>query len=447
MSEIRPRFEELSLKDKLDDKEREEYDQTRGEWDELEARRVDLEDRQRRAQAAGAINFNLVREVDPFGVELRNVPQSQMLGHGKRAVDTMQHKFPNEDRTDEMIRVIERGGSVGETAARLAVTTGSDEYRAAWMAYMTGKNSYDARLLDRANDEYRAMTAGTGNTGGYMVPLYMDPSFSLTGAGSYNPIRNVANVKQITTLTYNGSNWAQITAGLLGENAAFSDNTPTVAQIQIATYKIGAYIPASFEAFEDIDMLAQDAGEAFMDAKTNYESTQFATGSGSAPHGVITDVTAITASRVTPATGGAFVVGDMYKVHAALDPRYRYANPDQRAWMASVNIIDLIRQFGTANNYFAFLADSTGGQPPRLLGDQLLEASTMATAVTTGNNVLLFGDFSRFIIVDRVGVSTEFIPNVFDQATGRPSGTRAWLMHWRVGSGIADANGFRILKL
>jgi HK97 family phage major capsid protein len=91
--------------------------------------------------------------------------------------------------------------------------------------------------------------------------------------------------------------------------------------------------------------------------------------------------------------------------------------------MASVNIIDLMRQFATANNYHAFLTDMTTGQPPRLLGDPLIEASTMSTTVTTGQNIALYGDFRQFYIIDRVGMSVEFIPNVFDQATGRPSGT------------------------
>jgi len=449
MQELKPRFEELATKDKLDDLERSEFDKTKTEWDELDERRIDLEDRQRRAQAAGSVNFEFTqtRDVNPFTVETRNVDHRQMLGHGKRAVEAMRSKFASDDEAEGMTRLIERGGSVGELASRLAVTTGSDEYRAEYMKYMTGNKSADLGLLQRANDEYRAFTAGTGNTGGYMVPLYMDPTFGITGAGAYNPIREVANVKQITTLVYNGSTVAQGVAELLGENAAFADKAPAVAQIQFNTYKIGAYIPASFEAFEDIDRLAADVGEWFADAKNIYEATQFATGSGSAPHGVVTDVTAVTTSRVSPQTGGLYAVGDLYKVHAALPPRYRYGNPASRAWMMSVNIIDTTRQFATANNYHAFLTDLSNGQPPRLLGDQLLEASTMATAVTTGNNIVLYGDFSKFLIVDRVGMSTEFIENVFDQASGRPSGTRAWLMHWRVGSGVSDAGAFRVLLL
>lgn len=446
MEEIKPRFLELSTKEKIaDGEERSEYDRVTHEWDELNERRTDLEERQRRALAAGSIQFNRNTAANPFTADLR-VDRNQALGLGRAAIDDMAGKFTTRDQAEGFTRLMERGGAIGETAARLAVTTGSDEYREAYMAYMTG-GAFDQRLLQRALDEYRAMTAGTGASGGYMVPLYMDPSFSITGAGSYNPIRDVANVKQITTLTYNGSNAAQVTAGLLGENAAYTDNTPTVAQIQIPTYKIGAYIPASFEAFEDIDTLATDVGMLFADAKANYEATQFATGSGSAPHGVVTDVTAVTASRVSPATGGTYVVGDLYKVHSALPARYRRTDGRSRAWMMSVNTIDSTRQFATANNYHAFLTDLTNGQPPRLLGDTLLEASTMSTSITTGQNLLLYGDFSQFTIVDRVGLSTEFIPNVFDQSTGRPSGTRAWLMHWRVGSGVRDANAFRILLL
>jgi HK97 family phage major capsid protein len=450
MKEIKPRYDELGTKDKLEGDEntgeRAEYNGLRNEWDSLEERRKDLQERQDRALAAGSVNFNTVRTENPFNVELRNLDPGQSLSHGRRAIDAMSAKFRTDDEADQMSRLIERGGGVGEIAARLAVTTGSDEYREAFLGYLTGKHAYDAKLLDRANAEYRAFTSGTGATGGFMVPLYMDPSFSITGAGAWNPIRDVANVKQISTLVYNGSNVAQGVAELLGENAAFADKAPAVAQIQIPTYKIGAYIPASFEAFEDIDRLGQDMQEWFADAKNNYEGTQFATGSGSAPHGVVTDVTAVTASRVAPATGGTFVVGDLYKLHAALPARYRH-RAETTAWMMSVNIIDTVRQFATSNNYHAFLTDLSNGQPPRLLGDPLIEASTMATTVTTGQNIALYGDFRQFYIIDRVGMSVEFIPNVFDQATGRPSGTRAWLMHWRVGSGVADANAFRVLLL
>ena len=451
MGELKPRLTELGQKDKLTDEEKGEFARVTSEWDELDERRIDLEERQRRAQAAGQIDFQVMkREEDPFKVDIGpSVSRSQVLGHGKRAVDAMGAKFRSDSHAEDVTRLMERGGKLGDVAARMAVLTGSDAYRENYLAYMTGKQNFDAELLERANEEYvRAMTAGTGATGGFMVPLYMDPTWQITGAGAYNPIRDVANVKQITTLTYNGSTGTGGTGEWVAENTAVADKAPAIAQVQIPTWKGIAYIPASFEAFEDIDTLSADLGEWFADAKNTLEATAFATGSGSnQPTGVVTAVTAVTASRVSPATGGTFVVGDVYKMHAALPARYRYSPAGGRAWTGSVNIIDAMRQFGTANNYHGFLTDLTAGQPPRLLGDQLLEASTMATTITTGQNILLFGDFSRYYIIDRVGTQTEFIPNVFDQATGRPSATRAWLMHWRVGANVSDANGFRILLL
>lgn len=447
MAEIAPRIKELSEVDGvLDDEQRAEWERTTDEWDDLAARKADLEERRDRANAASSVKFNVNRNPSVWETDLTSRNRGDILNAGLNAVEAMEHRFANRDHGQNVSRLIERGGGVGELAARLAITTGSQEYRDAWLNYMTGQ-PHDARLLGRANDEYRAMTAGTGSSGGYMVPLYLDPTMVLTGAGSTNPFRRVSTIKTINTLTYNGASAAQVTAGLLGENAAFSDNAPTVAQIQIPTYKIGAYIPASFEAFEDIDALAEDVRMLFADAKDNYEATQMATGSGSAPKGVVTAVTAVTASRVSPTTGGTYAVADIYKVHAALPARFRSPNADNRAWVMNVSIIDATRQFGTANNYHGFLTDLGGGQPPRLLGDSLFESSQMSSSITTGQNILLYGDFSRYYIVDRIGLQTEFIPNVFDQSTGRPSGTRAWLCHWRFGSDVADPNAFRILLL
>ena len=136
----------------------------------------------------------------------------------------------------------------------------------------------------------------------------------------------------------------------------------------------------------------------------------------------------------------------MFTIHSALPARYRYMDPGSRAFVASVNTIDKTRQFATANAYYAFLTDATTGAPPRLLGDQLLESSAMSSSYTTGQDVLLYGDFRKFYIIDRIGMSAEFIPNVFN-SSGLPTGTRAWLMHWRVGSGVADAGAFRLLRL
>ena len=86
-------------------------------------------------------------------------------------------------------------------------------------------------------------------------------------------------------------------------------------------------------------------------------------------------------------------------------------------------------------------------QPTKLLGQPLYEASDMVATVTTGSNILLAGDFSEYLIYDRIGVSIEYVPQVFDTSTGRPTGQRGYLAHWRVGADVLNSNAFRVLKL
>jgi len=134
MQEIKPRFEELSTKDALEAEERSEYDRTKTEWDALDERRIDLEERQSRAVAAKGVNFNRTTATRPFEADLRTTDQNQVLGMGRAAIDEMEARFANRDEAEQMTRLVERGGSIGEIAARLAVTTGSPEYRQAFLA-------------------------------------------------------------------------------------------------------------------------------------------------------------------------------------------------------------------------------------------------------------------------------------------------------------------------
>jgi HK97 family phage major capsid protein len=423
------------------------------EYEALEARKADLEQIASTAARAASFNFAPKLKDNPAAiVEDRDVamlPDSEARARAIEVVERSVRKFSSDAHADGVTRLIERGGEVGRKVARLALTTSSDEYRDAWITYMGGKHLTErqATLLERGLNVERAFTAGTGATGGFMVPLFLDPTMVITGAGIYNPIREVSTIKQIATLTWNSATAGQITAGVLGENTAFTDNTPTVAQVQIPTYKMGAYLPASFEAFEDIEALASDAVALFGDAKANLEGTLLSLGTGTAqPTGVMTAVAAVGGSRVSPTTGGVFGAPDIFKVHTALPARYRRGGRNL-AWIANVGVINAARQFGTSNVYYAYLANGTQGQPDTLLGEQLYEQSALSASLTTGQDILLFGDFSKYYIVDRIGAQTEFIPNVFDQATGRPSGTRAWLFHWRFGANAVDTNAFRDLRL
>ena len=49
-----------------------------------------------------------------------------------------------------------------------------------------------------------------------------------------------------------------------------------------------------------------------------------------------------------------------------------------------------------------------------LLGSPIAKASSITSTTTSGNILAVLGDFSQFIVYDRIGVSLEFVQNVVD---------------------------------
>jgi HK97 family phage major capsid protein len=63
------------------------------------------------------------------------------------------------------------------------------------------------------------------------------------------------------------------------------------------------------------------------------------------------------------------------------------------------------------------------------------------------NYVLVVGDFSNYVIADRIGMTVEFIPNLFDPTTARPTGQKGWFAYYRVGANVVNVGGFRLLNV
>ena len=69
----------------------------------------------------------------------------------------------------------------------------------------------------------------------------------------------------------------------------------------------------------------------------------------------------------------------------------------------------------------------------------------MSGATTSGTIMAILGDFSQFVIYDRIGVNVEYIANVVD-GSGVPTGQRGLVAYKRVGSDVTDLDAFRLLK-
>lgn len=293
-----------------------------------------------------------------------------------------------------------------------------------------------------------SMSTSTG-TAGYLIPLSLDPSAIITNAGAANPFRQISTVVQSPANSHRIITSAGADAQWLAENTAHTDASPTFGALDIALYKASQYITGSYEIIQDGALLAENIANIAADARNRLEASAFAVGSGSgAPYGVVTRVAAVTASRVSPTTGGSFTtasVADIYRVYDGLPARARQSQ--KLAWIANNSTYSLIRQMSASANGSSFWTELGEALPQQLLGVPRYESSAMTSTVTTGSALVVLGDFSRYTIVDHMaGPSLEAPLQVVD-GSGLPVGSRGWIYWHRVGGDCSDTSQFRLLQL
>jgi HK97 family phage major capsid protein len=290
----------------------------------------------------------------------------------------------------------------------------------------------------------RTMSIGTSADGGYAVPSSLDPSIILTNAGSANAMRQLARVVTVPVgKQWNGLSSAGVTASFDSELAEVSDDTPTLVNPNIPLYMARAFVPYSIEAGEDIANLTAELARLFADAKDRLEETKFTVGAGSTePKGVFTAVHAVTASRVTSTTAATIGLVDLQSVYRGVPQRARR----KATWLMNPVYSQAIRALGTSlsASFSGDLRDSTEGV---LLGRPIIESDDAPSTQTTTalDQEMILGDFSQFVIADRIGADVELIPHLFSTANGRPTGERGMYFRWRTGSACVNTNAFRQL--
>lgn len=351
-----------------------------------------------------------------------------------------------EDAGARLYKHIERD-KFGLDSAYVAAAS-SPAYERAFAKRLTGFSGAESQLepdeseamlaVGRAMAQ-RAMAVGEGKTGGFAVPLSLDPTILLTNDGAINPIRDLATVSTITTTTWAGVASAGVKAEFLAEAAKGKDNSPELSQPEVTPAHCQIYMPYSFEAGMDWPGLSAELAKLFADAKAVKEAEIFATGKGSEniPQGLISGATKL----VETATKEVVVSGDVYALQEALAPRWQ----PKATWLGSNKVSNQIYRYVAAGDT----------EEPRLmnesrdaiLGKPFKEVSTMSTKTTTKKErVLAFGDIgSAYRIVDRLGLTVETIPVVMDE--GVPTGQRALLAWFRVGAGVVNPSAVQVLAV
>lgn len=383
-----------------------------------------------------------LEHVDPPAAETRaqdparNQWESRALGTIERHRRSL--SAPAGDRLERLVRENDQRG----IGARYLAAVGNPAYDTAFGKILHDPNFGHLRFTSAEVAAVQSVTAVTeeralsltGSAGGFAVPFELDPSIMLTGTGAIDPLRQISTVRTVATDEWRGVTSTGITAGYAAEATETTDNAPTLVQPTISTEKAQAFVPFSIEIGMDWESMRRDLAEALEDAKTTLEATKFVSGSGTnEPAGVITGAT----NTVNATTGQTVDAEDVYRLQEALPARYQA----RARFVANGTIINTVYRLvgGGSTEPVLISEDRT-----RMLGKPLHEASAMATSPATGNKFLLLGDFSRFVIVDRIGLSIELVPHLFG-ANQRPTGQRGLYAFWRNGSKVVDANAFRVL--
>jgi HK97 family phage major capsid protein len=454
-TDVRQRLTELNTEHAglpFPDEAREEFANLQSADKEIDDRKTELEARDRYINSLAERPGNVERVEEPFkaprttsresdiydlstirtSVSNPEAANREIRDRAMRANEIARY-WAAEDRSQAQERVedlLDRDDT-GAVAKHILIT-GSPTYRSAWFKHFAGMPLTNAEAT--ALTSQRAMSL-TGSAGGFAVPFTLDPTILPTSNGAVNPLRQISRVVQITGDEWRGVSSGSITASYAAEATETTDNSPTLAQPTISTEKAQAFIPFSIEVGMDWPGLEAELGRLLQDSKDELEATKFTSGTGTnEPFGVLVGTT----NTVNAAAGQTFTIANLYALLNALAPRYQ----PRAAFVGNLQVTNRIRQFDTAGgaNLWETLLN---GAPPRLLGQPFYQLSAMGD-VATGVKFLLYGDFSRFVIVDRVGLSVDVIPHLFG-TNHRPTGQRGLYAFWRNGSKVVDANAFQAL--
>ncbi len=420
--------------------------------DEFDARSAELSAVEARAKRVDAARSTVVERAAGFdapqimrktetAVDVRSATRGEIRDAAMKVLENNGRGLAARqlDNVDKLINTRSELTDGGEIAKRLLLTE-NDAYRSAFVKGTTQAAPAFTADEVKALNEFRAMSL-TDADGGFGVPVLIDPTIILSSGAADAPILSLARVVTITTDEWKGVSSAGVTWSYDAEANQVSDDSPTLAQPTVTTYKAAGFIPYSLEIGMDYPGFAEemrrllDAGYVDLVAKQSM--------TGSTPVGIFTALDANTNVEVVVTTDGAFGAVDLLKVWGELPERYR----SRATWVMSTDVENEIRTFSSTNSGAYYTVNLREGGTGTLFGRPVVlsDYAPAFTGTTGAANILVVGDFSNFLIAQRAGMTVEFIPQLFG-ANGRPTGQRGWYAYARHGFDSVNDLGFRLLQ-
>jgi HK97 family phage major capsid protein len=267
--------------------------------------------------------------------------------------------------------------------------------------YFPGSESYTHQR--GANGSFAASYGGTNGgsngAGGYavniptvqqIVPLAM-PDLGIFDASMVIP--TATDVKIPQQASFGTSTLKPETTGTI---ATFGGNDPTIGQIELSSFTVGALRLASWELLQDVEMWQQFVVDDLLKGQRILEGQMLATGTGiGQPQGVFGNTGTGTGSAYAltgAASDGLALLNALFDVTATLKGGYQ-ANA---SWIMSRATGLAIRRAQMTANLFVPVVTVDPDGTERILGKPVfydVNAPSLPSATTSGVVPILYGDF------------------------------------------------------
>jgi HK97 family phage major capsid protein len=320
----------------------------------------------------------------------------------------------------------------------------SREHKAAFRSYMRTGEAAGLKGM-----EEKALSAGSGPDGGYLVPVPAEREI-LRRMANISPIRALASVREISTATYKkafcpvgpASGWVAET------DARPQTNSQQIADLTFPAMELYA-MPAATQtllddAVVDIEQwIAEEVDVVFAEQ----EGAAFINGNGvGKPTGLLGYTKSTVAAwgwgktaYVPTGVAGGFAATNPSDVLVDLVYTLRSAYRQNARFLMNRKTQAMIRKFKASTGEYLWAPPATLGASATLMNFPVVEAEDMPDVGVDSFSVAC-ADFSRcYLIVDRVGI----------RVLRDPYSSKPYVLFYttkRVGGGIQDFDAIKLLK-
>ena len=318
------------------------------------------------------------------------------------------------------------------------------EHKAAFDTYVRAGEAAGLKGL-----EAKALSAGSGPDGGYLVPATVEAEV-LTRLARLSPIRAISSVRTISTGLYKRAfSTAGPASGWVGETAARPQTaSSTLAELAFPAMELYA-MPAATQtllddAIVDIDAwLASEVEAVFAEQ----EGFAFIRGDGvNKPKGFLASSVVAEAAwswgglgYVPTGAAGAFGAESPTDVLIDLIYALKAGYRQNATFVMNRKTQSVIRKFKDDSGIYLWQPPATAAAAATLMSFPVVEAEDMPDIAANSLSVA-FGDFRRgYLVVDRAGI----------RVLRDPYSAKPYVLFYttkRVGGGVQDYDAIKLLR-